>query len=282
MQFLSLDSVNTSPAGPAPWGMQTYNKSSQNTMPASRKNSPARRVPLSLPELTIHFAARCDALKFGKPVTHCYNPLVYAQDAHIEYLERYGSKRKRVLFVGMNPGPWGMAQSGIPFGDTRYVREWIKIKSDIRQPAQLHPKRPVLGLSCQRREISGQRLWGLFQQRFGSARNFFAEHLVMNYCPLLFSRIDHRHCVNITPDKLAARERQQLYQVCDEFMRQAVSDYIKPEYIVAVGNFAETRLRGIFPGGNIVKILHPSPASPKANSGFASIATETLCQFGIW
>ncbi len=62
----------------------------------------------------------------------------------------------------MNPGPWGMVQSGVPFGEVAAVRDWMKIKSSAKQPKSVHPKRPIEGLSCKRSEVSGRRLWGLF------------------------------------------------------------------------------------------------------------------------
>ncbi len=59
-------------------------------------------------------------LTFESPVTHVYNPLSYAKHNHNLYLETYGVGPKEVIFLGMNPGPWGMAQTGVPFG--RYER----------------------------------------------------------------------------------------------------------------------------------------------------------------
>ena len=34
---------------------------------------------------------------------------------------------KRVVFLGMNPGPFGMAQVGVPFGEVAAVRDWLRI-----------------------------------------------------------------------------------------------------------------------------------------------------------
>ena len=53
-------------------------------------------------------------LAFAPPVTHVYNPLDYAWAAHEAYLRRYAASPKRVLFMGMNPGPVGMVQPGVP------------------------------------------------------------------------------------------------------------------------------------------------------------------------
>src|SRR5438046_2992238 len=119
-------------------------------------------------------------LRFAKPVAYIYNPLEYAWAAHEIYLSRYGNSRKRVIFVGMNPGPFGMVQTGVPFGQIAAVRDWLQIQARIDRSPDEHPKRPVLGFDCARNEISGQRLWGLFAKRFGAADEFFEEHMVMN------------------------------------------------------------------------------------------------------
>ena len=103
-------------------------------------------------------------LKFSEPVTCVYNPLEYAWNSNEQYLERFGVSKKKVIFLGMNPGPWGMAQTGIPFGEIPAVRDWMKITCDVSKPEIEHPKRPVEGIDCQRSEVSGRRLWGLFAE----------------------------------------------------------------------------------------------------------------------
>jgi single-strand selective monofunctional uracil DNA glycosylase len=35
-------------------------------------------------------------------------------------------------------------------------------------------------------------------------------------------------------------------------------------------------------GGEVVRILHPSPASPAANRGWSAAATEQLIAAGVW
>lgn len=52
-------------------------------------------------------------IEYPSPVTHVYNPLSYASQTHQNFVRRYGNGRKKVLFVGMNPGPFGMAQNGV-------------------------------------------------------------------------------------------------------------------------------------------------------------------------
>ena len=219
-------------------------------------------------------------LRFAPPVSHVYNPLDYAWAAHETYLRRFGDSRKRVIFLGMNPGPFGMAQTGVPFGEISSVRDWLGIQEKIGKPALEHPKRPVQGFDCTRSEVSGQRLWGLFAKSFDSAKDFSREHLVMNYCPLVFIESTGK---NRTPDKLPAAEREELFKACNTHLREAV-EILKPAWVVGVGDFAMKRAEEIFPNGpvKIGRILHPSPASPAANRGWAEAATRQLREMGIW
>src|SRR5947209_8103002 len=110
--------------------------------------------------------AEMEGLKFAAPVSHVYNPLGYAWSGHEAYLREYGNSRKRVVFLGMNPGPYGMVQTGVPFGEIEAVQGWMKIRTDIGKPPREHPKRLVEGFACRRSEVSGQRLWGLFAKRY--------------------------------------------------------------------------------------------------------------------
>ncbi len=219
--------------------------------------------------------------EFAPPVTHVYNPLEYAWPAHEIYLSRFGKGRKRVLFLGMNPGPFGMAQTGIPFGQITAVRDWLGVHTDIGRPRKEHGTRPVLGFDCHRSEISGERLWGLFAKRFGSPDKFFEEHLVMNYCPLAFLEESGR---NRTPDKLLPAERTALFALCDRHLREIVR-ILQPEWLIGVGDFAARRARESLIGNETVhvgQILHPSPASPAANKDWAGTATTQLRKLKVW
>ncbi|MFO1512602.1 MAG: single-stranded DNA-binding protein [Verrucomicrobiota bacterium] len=218
-------------------------------------------------------------LKFKAPVTHVYNPLDYAWRAHEEYLRRFGHGKKRAIFLGMNPGPFGMSQTGVPFGEIAAVRDWMKIRATIGRPAKEHPKRPVLGFDCVRSEVSGRRLWGLFAQRFVAAEKFFSEYFVANYCPLAFMSVTGS---NITPDKLPTMEREKLFAICDEHLRRLLA-ILEPDWLIGVGDF--TTKRAQLPATDLKikvgQILHPSPASPAANRGWAEIATRQLNEVGI-
>jgi single-strand selective monofunctional uracil DNA glycosylase len=224
-------------------------------------------------------SATVESLSFSPPVSHRYNPLKYAWAAHELYLRRYGASRKKVVFIGMNPGPFGMVQCGVPFGEIDAVRHWMGIEAKIDQPALINPKRPIEGFACTRSEVSGRRLWGLFQQRFGTADAFFAEHFVANYCPLAF--FDHGR--NLTPDKLPSTEALPLYAACDAHLRQLVAA-LQPQWVIGIGGFAQARAAEALAGTNVQigKVLHPSPASPAANRGWAEAADKQMNALGIW
>ena len=221
-----------------------------------------------------------ERLKFRAPVACVYNPLAYAWAAHEIYLRRFAATRKRVLFLGMNPGPYGMAQTGVPFGEVAAVRDWMGVQAAVSQPKHVHPKRPIEGFACVRSEVSGRRLWGLFAERFGTAEKFSGEHFVANYCPLAFMDDGGR---NLTPDKFTTAEAEPLYAGCDAHLRDVVAA-LKPEWLIGVGDFAEKRARLALGETDVRfgKILHPSPASPAANRGWSAAATKQLQALGIW
>lgn len=221
-------------------------------------------------------------LRFAAPVEYVYQPLDYAWAPHEAYLRRFGSTHKKVVLVGMNPGPFGMTQTGVPFGEIAAVRDWMGICEPVGKPEREHPKRPVVGFDCPQSEVSGRRLWGLFAQRFGRAEAFFKEHFVANYCPLVFIEGSGR---NFTPDKLPAAETAALEAACDRHL-QAVIGALQPEWVIGVGAFAEAcalrakeAMGGDFKTG---RVLHPSPASPAANRDWAGAATKQLVKLGVW
>lgn len=222
-----------------------------------------------------------DSLCFSAPVTHTLNPLAYAWAPHEAYLRKFGNGKKRVVFMGMNPGPFGMVQVGVPFGEVNAVRDWMKIVEPVAQPKIANPHRPVEGFGCTRSEISGQRLWALFSERFPNAKDFFADHFVLNYCPLAF--FDNTR--NVTPDKLPKDETKPLYAACDEHLRACVRT-LAPEWVIGIGKFAESQailgLKDEFPDLRIGTILHPSPASPVANRGWSPQAANQLAALGLW
>jgi single-strand selective monofunctional uracil DNA glycosylase len=216
-------------------------------------------------------------LRFSEPVTHVYNPLEYAWETHRDFLARFGGKRGRVVLLGMNPGPFGMAQTGVPFGEIAAVRDWMKIRGRIGAPAVEHPKRRVLGFECPRSEVSGRRLWSWAQEDFGTPEAFFERFFVVNYCPLSFMEASGK---NRIPEKLSAKERESLFEVCDRALIQRI-ELLEPSRVIGVGGFAEKRAKKLLKNLPIGRVLHPSPASPAANRGWKEAAVKQLREQGV-
>ena len=234
---------------------------------------------VSMAAIVDELVCAVDSLQFAAPVQWVYNPLVYARRNYDAYCRTYGPGFKEVLLIGMNPGPWGMAQTGIPFGDPEMVKDWLGLKADVTGPDRQHPKRPVLGFDCPRGEISGKRLWGWAKARFGSPRLFFDRFWVANYCPLIFMEAGGR---NRTPDKLAKGEQTPLFEACDRALRLTVQ-LLRPKFVVGVGKFAEGRARNALKGMEVVlgRVTHPSPANPKANRGWTQLVDRELKSIGV-
>ncbi len=238
------------------------------------------KISLSAVESAKNLSQEVDKLSFAEPITHTYNPLDYAWAGHEVYLKQHAASCKKVVFLGMNPGPFGMAQTGVPFGEIELVRDWIGVDVAIEKPLNEHPKRPIEGFDCKRSEVSGRRLWGLFRDRFESAKAFFGDHFVANYCPLVFMELSGR---NRTPDKLPTNEVEALYSVCDAHLQNLIRT-LKPNWVIGVGAFAEGRAKAALAEFDLKvgRILHPSPASPMANRGWAEQATRQLEALGVW
>lgn len=218
-------------------------------------------------------------LRFGAPVTHVYNPLEYARASYTQYLQYYAKLPKEIVLLGMNPGPWGMVQTGVPFGEVKLVREWLDINAPIGAPATIHPKRPVKGFECTRSEVSGKRLWGWAQKTFKTPERFFSRFFVANYCPLMFIEAGGR---NRTPNQLRAAERKPLLAACDLALRLTIKQ-LNPRYVVGVGRFAQERAQAALAGLDVTigGITHPSPANPKANQGWVQIIENEFAALGI-
>ena len=239
-----------------------------------------KRVAMdSLTHVSRALCGRVNRLVFAEPVAYVYNPIDYARNLHEAYLERYGRTPKEVVLLGMNPGPFGMAQTGIPFGDVTMVRDFLGLSGKVGRPKREHPKRMVQGMACKRGEVSGTRLWGWARDDFGTAVRFFQRFFVSNYCPLVFMEASAR---NLTPDKLPQREQGPLFDACDQALREVV-ELLRPRFVVGVGAFAARRARLALAGRDlrIGAVLHPSPASPLANRGWAQQARRQLGELGI-
>lgn len=245
---------------------------------AATKSSASEPVE-KLISITQQLSQSVERLRFAAPVTHVYNPLVYAWEPHEAYLRRYGAGENRAILLGMNPGPFGMAQVGVPFGEISLVRDWLRITGAVGKPKLEHPARPIQGFECTRSEVSGARLWGWAKDRFRTPEQFFEKYFVVNYCPLVFMGDTGK---NVTPDKLPPAERKVLFEVCDRALAE-LCDVLAPRMVIGVGTFALGRAQAALADRGIAtgQILHPSPASPKANAGWANIVGRQLEELGL-
>lgn len=207
----------------------------------------------------------CGELIFEPPADYVYNPLEYAWEPQEAYLRRYAHVGVEGILVGMNPGPFGMLQTGVPFGDIRMVRDWLGIEGSVGQPPKQHPKRPVQGFAIKRGEVSGHRVWGWARERFETPERFFRRFFVYNYCPLGFFNAEG---ANITPDALRGPARDALFAACDTALSETLR-ILRPKAAIGIGRFAEQRVRNVAEpmGIEVGNVTHPSPANPRSNAG---------------
>ncbi len=246
-------------------------------------NTTTNRTAEIIKAAAIQLVRTTREMNFSGKVAYTYNPLDYAWSPHAEYIQRFAQGPRKILFVGMNPGPWGMAQTGVPFGEITFVKEWMHINGHVEKPDAIHPKKPIEGFNCTRSEVSGRRLWSLMREHFGTAEEFFRHHYVANYCPLVFMETGGK---NLTPDKLTKTERHTLFDACDTHLLQVIQA-LNPGFIIGIGKFSTERIRKACSNKNfddavIDSILHPSPASPQANRGWAEQAISKLELIGAW
>ncbi|KAI8425188.1 hypothetical protein MSG28_007012 [Choristoneura fumiferana] len=82
-----------------------------------------------------------------------YNPTLYARQTFEIYIRKYCNTKKDIMYFGMNPGPWGMSQTGVPFGEIKSVRDWLGIDGPVNKPLNEIKDRPVQGFQCTRTEV---------------------------------------------------------------------------------------------------------------------------------
>lgn len=213
---------------------------------------------------------------------YIYNPLDYAWTMHEAYLKRYVRQSASVLFLGMNPGPFGMMQTGVPFGEVNAVRSYLKLSLPVQKPKKEHPGRPVEGMNIKRSEGSGKRLWGFISKRWPDSDDFFKNHCIFNYCPLGFLDCG-KTAKNFTPDHLPKDERKALEDVCDSYLRDII-DLIDPKALIGIGKYAQAKLEAVNDDKTriVSSIIHPSPGNPQANVDWNGKTEEKMKELGLW
>ncbi|KAE9529792.1 hypothetical protein AGLY_011888 [Aphis glycines] len=210
-----------------------------------------------------YLVSQLNNLNYGPNVEYIYSPLDYASNLHKAFLTKFLLTKKKVLFLGINPGPWGMCQTGIPFGEVNIVRDYLKVDGEVKTPTNYHPQRPVNGLNCHRSEVSGKRLWDLFiELSKGDPYKFFKDCFIYNYFPLALM---NKNAKNITPGDLKSEFQKKLQEICDKSLSDIVT-LLQTDTIVAIGKYAEKRSIEVvkkFKLNNIkiIQIPHPSPRS---------------------
>ena len=163
----------------------------------------------------------------------------------------------------------------VPFGECGVVREWLRVRGSVGRPAAEHPKRRVLGLQCQRSEVSGSRFWGFFRELCDTPENFFSSCYVHNYCPLCFMAASGR---NVTPPQMKKEVRGELEKMCDRSLVEVVK-VLGVEWVVGVGKYPQERAEAALRACEEVRVgylSHPSPANPAANRGWKDLAHKQL------
>lgn len=201
-----------------------------------------------------------------------YNVLDYAWDAWEQYITQYAKGTAHTLVLGINPGPHGMVQTGIPFGNISTVQHYLNIQPNIQHDKiSPHPRRPVLGLTYTREEPSGKLLWGTIQEMYPNPNDFFSDFFVLNYCPLAFFSNDEK-ASNLTPDKLPKIYQSHIEILCSKHLAQYLVGF-QITRILAVGKYTQQIAGKVLEGGGLDILMpkqkievqyltHPSPLNP--------------------
>ena len=208
-----------------------------------------------------------------------YNPLDYAKDNYYEYLQNYVNEYIDNIFLGMNPGPYGMVQTGIPFGEINYVKNYLKINNTVNKPKTEHCKKIITGMNTERSEISGFRFWSLIKSKYQTAELFAEKNAVLNYCPLCFIENTQKG-KNITPEMLSKSDKNQINICCDEYLKNIIM-LIQPKKLIGIGSYAYKRFCKVSTLPTFY-MLHPSPLNPKANKNWIENEKNFLIENGIW
>lgn len=200
---LKLDNIQHTNNSPEPASVTDESTSIPSFIPNSNtENNLSSHIASSFlqieNELSYNLNNWLTTLKSSK-IHYVYNPLEYASDPHSKFIRQYCNSTKKIVFLGINPGPYGMCQTGIPFGEVEASRDWLQVTAQVKKPFKECPNRPIHGFDCTRSEVSGKRFWTLFKNISVSPQIFFKNCMVYNYCPLAFMASNGN---NVTPQEI--------------------------------------------------------------------------------
>lgn len=193
---------------------------------------------------------------------YVYHPWVYASDPFARFLDTYGPRQPLDgLLLGLNPGPRGMTQTGVPFADPTTAITHLGLTGQVNAPGGTHPGVPVTGFDSKKQEGSAAAVSALMCQRWGSVADYYQSRYVMNFCPLLMLDDDGK---NITPADLRVTHpaMRPLRDLCDAYLACVVWLY-QPKWVITLGNYTEKRMKHVLKRTGLSGIqtnglLHPS------------------------
>ncbi|KAL1122807.1 hypothetical protein AAG570_003133 [Ranatra chinensis] len=234
-------------------------------------------------QIELKLSRRLRDTDFGPSVEYVYDPLTYAYDIHSKFVRKFCLGTKEILFLGMNPGPWGMMQNGVPFGENTSVQQFLGLFGTVVKPEREHPLRPVLGLACRRSEVSGKRFWSLARLLGASEAEVFFRHcFVYNYFPLC---LIGSHGKNVTPPELKAAVQRSIESACDSALCEVIS-LLNVKVVIGIGRFSEKKALNVVSraGLNDVKVLflpHPSPRNPATNKDWLTTTKQLIIDYDL-
>lgn len=140
------------------------------------------------------------------------NPGSYGERWHARFRRTYPLRRNPLLFCGLNPGPYGMAQTGVPFTDLKRLRaELPRLATELEAtgsalvPPGLAPAplRPFLTRTFESSSVRVYRFLALVRE---TAEAALRDVVFVNPCPLLF--VERRSGENRTPADLPRELRR--------------------------------------------------------------------------
>jgi single-strand selective monofunctional uracil DNA glycosylase len=197
------------------------------------------------------------------------DPSRYGERWHAPFRRLYPPRARPLLVFGLNPGPYGMAQTGIPFTDLKRLAQGLpRLAAELARSGErlslpgLAPSslQPFLTRTF---ESSSVRVHRFLRLAHGSAERAFREVVFVNPCPLLF--IDRALGENRTPADLPRALRAGVDEARVEVVSVAVAR-LRARGAIVLGRDAAAALsvplRARLGERAVVEWEHPARAVP--------------------